>query len=86
MSTGKMGKYFKNYLPGHYWEMYKETYSDGNYENMWDSIFVTCNLFRALTKDVAQSLSYTYPADDDKNMTKYLEHVRRLPADAKEIY
>lgn len=86
VSTGKMGKYFKNYLPGHYWEMYKETYSDGNYENMWDSIFVTCNLFRALAKDVAQSLSYTYPADDDKNMTKYLEHVRRLPADAKEIY
>lgn len=32
VSTGKMGKYFKNYLPKSYWEMYLETYSDGNHE------------------------------------------------------
>lgn len=86
VSTGKMGKYFKNDLSEHYWEMYKETYSDGNYENMWDSIFVACDLFRVLAKDVAQSLSYTYLNEDDKNMMNYLKRVRRLPVNAKEIY
>jgi len=86
VSTGKMGKYFKKYLPESYWEMYQATYSDGSYENIWDSVFITCELFRALAKDVAESLSYTYPADEDKNMIEYLQYVRKLPADAKEIY
>lgn len=35
ISTGKMGKYFKVYLPEHYWKLYKETYSDSDDENMW---------------------------------------------------
>lgn len=86
ISTGKMGKYFKKYLPEPYWEKYKETYSDGNYENMWNSLFVTCDLFRTLAKDIAQKLKYTYPVNDDTNMTEYLKSVRELPADAKEIY
>ncbi|MBD1380286.1 aminoglycoside 6-adenylyltransferase [Metabacillus arenae] len=86
VSTGKMGKYFKKFLSESYWEMYQETYSDGSYENMWDSVFVTCELFRTLARDVADSLSYIYTVDDDKNMTEYLQHVRKLPSDAKEIY
>lgn len=86
VSTGKMGKYFKNFLPEKYWTMYEKTYSDSNYERFWDSIFITCELFRTLAKEVADGLSYTYPIDDDKNMTNYLEHVRNLPRDAKEIF
>jgi aminoglycoside 6-adenylyltransferase len=86
VSTGKMGKYFKKYLPVSYWEMYKETYSNGNYDNVWDSIFVTCELFRTLAKDVAGYSLFTYPVDDDANMTEYLNHVRKLPFDAKEIF
>jgi aminoglycoside 6-adenylyltransferase len=85
VSTGKMGKYFKNYLPQTYWEMYKETYSGSDYNQFWDSIFVTCELFRALSKDVAGSLDFTYPYRDDENMTKYLMHVRNLPRNAKVI-
>jgi aminoglycoside 6-adenylyltransferase len=58
--------------------MYQKTYSDGDYEHMWDSIFVACDLFRVLAKDVSNSLSYTYPADDERNMMKYLQHVRKI--------
>lgn len=83
VSTGKMGKYFKKYLPEPYWEMYKRTYSDGNYENVWESIFVACELFRTLAKSVAEYSMFTYPMDDDTNMTKYLKHVRELPNDTK---
>lgn len=85
VSTGKMGKYFKTYLPESYWELYKQTYSDGNYENMWNAIFVTCKLFRTLAQDVAEYGSFAYPVEDDANMMEYLERVRSLPADAKEI-
>jgi aminoglycoside 6-adenylyltransferase len=86
VSTGKMGKYFKNYLPPSYWEMYKGTYSDSDYSHFWNSIFVTCELFRILSKDVAESLDFTYPYKDDENMTKYLIHIKNLSSDAKEIF
>lgn len=86
ISAGKMGKYFKNYLSATYWEMYEKTYSDYNYDNLWDSVFVTCDLFRTLAVEVASNLSFVYPSNDDKNMTDYLIHVRNLPSDAKEIF
>lgn len=86
VSTGKMGKYFKRYLPGTYWEMYRQTYSDGGYDHVWNSIFAACELFRILAKDVAGYLSFTYQVDDDTNMTEYLKHVKELPSDAKEIF
>lgn len=86
VSTGKMGKYFKKYLPESYWGMYKGTYSNSDYDDLWDSIFVTCELFRVLSKDVAEYFSFTYPVEDDVNMMQYLKHVRNLPVDAKEIY
>jgi aminoglycoside 6-adenylyltransferase len=86
VSTGKMGKYFKKHLPEPYWEMYKGTYSDSNYDNVWDAIFIACELFRVLANNVAEYFKYTYPVDDDTNMTEYLKHVSKLPVDAKEIY
>ncbi len=86
VSAGKMGKYFKRYLPESYWVMYEQTYSDGNQETMWNSIFVTCELFRTLAEEVAEYFSFTYPIQDDKNMTEYLKHVRELPVDAKGIF
>jgi aminoglycoside 6-adenylyltransferase len=86
ISTGKMGKYFKRYLPDSCWEMYQGTYSNGNYKDFWDSVFIACELFRILAKDLADNLMYTYPADEDTKMTEYLRHVKELPVDAKEIY
>ncbi|MCZ0703038.1 aminoglycoside 6-adenylyltransferase [Natronobacillus azotifigens] len=85
VSVGKMGKYFKQYLTESYWKMYEKTYSDHEYDNFWNSIFVTCELFRSLAEDVAKDLWFTYPIVEDTNMTKYLKSVRNLPSDAQEI-
>lgn len=85
ISTGKLGKYFKNDLPEPYWELYKKTYADSDYEHMWDALFVTCELFRRLALDVADFFGFTYPAKDDASMMEYLNCVRSLPSDAKEI-
>ncbi|MED1203311.1 aminoglycoside 6-adenylyltransferase [Heyndrickxia acidicola] len=86
VSAGKMGKYFKKYLPEPYWELYEHTYSDHHYDHFWDAIFAACDLFRAAGKDVAEHLQYAYPAEDDSNMTAYLKHVKKLPADARDIF
>ncbi|WP_044022712.1 aminoglycoside 6-adenylyltransferase [Bacillus sp. SG-1] len=86
VSPGKLGKYYKNFLPESYWKMYRDTYADWNYENMWDALFTAGNLFRILAKEVADTLSFTYPYDDDKNMSNYLQQVRTLPPEAEGIY
>lgn len=86
ISSGKLSKYFKKYLPQEYWEMYEKTYSDSNIDNVWDSIFITCELFRILSQDVANHFSYTYPMEDDINMTKYIKQVRSLPKDASSVF
>lgn len=86
VSTGKMGKYFKRFLPEPYWDLYKGTYSDGNYENIWSSLFIACELFRLLAKDLGKKLMYTYPVAEDRKMTAYLKRVKELPADAREIF
>lgn len=86
VSPGKSGKYFKNYLPEKYWNMYKKSYTDANNENMWESVFITCDLFRMLAQEVADQLNFTYPMEDDLNMTKYLKQVRNLPKDANNIF
>ncbi len=86
ISVGKMGKYFKKHLPEEYWEMYKKSYGDDNYDTFWNAIFVTCELFRCLGKDVARTLGFTYHLTEDRNMMSYLTHVKHLPSDAKNIY
>ncbi len=86
VSTGKMGKYFKIYLPASYWELYKETYCDSDNYSFWESIFKTCKLFHMLAQDVADHVSFTYLIDEEHNMMKYLRAVRNLPKDAQKIF
>lgn len=83
ISTGKMGKYFKKFLEKDLWDMYYKTYSDGNYEHFWESIFISCELFRVLGSRTAEKLQYTYNNEEDKNMTGYLEWVKKLPGNTK---
>lgn len=68
ISTGKLGKYYKTYLPASYWEIYKRTYSGADYDDFWNSMSITCELFRALSKEVAEQFSFTYSEEDDRNM------------------
>lgn len=86
VSAGKMGKYFKRYLPPDVWKQYEGTFADGSHEHFWQAIFTACALFRELAVDVAASCSFAYPHRDDANMTAYLERVRHLPPDATAIH
>lgn len=86
VSTGKMGKYFKQYLPEEYWHMYEKTYADYEYEHCWESVFFTCDLFRTMAKEIAAQLGFTYPEADDRNMMTYLNQIRKLPHNAEKIF
>jgi aminoglycoside 6-adenylyltransferase len=85
-NPGKMGKYFKNHLEPELWQQLIKTYSGLEQQDIWRSLFVMCDLFRAVSNQVAEHFDYKYPSEDDKKITAHLHHVKALPKDAKTIY
>jgi len=77
VSAGKMGKYFEKYLDGDIWLKYVSTFPIGNYEEIWLSLLAMCGLFRQLAIEIASAYSYDYPHKDDRQMTEYLNHLRK---------
>lgn len=83
VSVGMQGKYYKKYLPPELYQMYARTYSDSNYDNLWDAIFIACRLFRTVAQPVADALGFTYNLEEDTNMLAYLSRMRAV-SNAKE--
>jgi aminoglycoside 6-adenylyltransferase len=86
ISSGKYGKYFKEYLEPELWDMYVKSYSDSNYENLWEALFIAGDLFRVMAQKVSEHFGFEYPYGDDERVTAHLKHVKDLPRDAVEIY
>lgn len=84
VSVGMQGKYYKKYLPADLYEMYAKTYSDSKYNNLWSSVFTSCQLFRTIAKPVADYLGFTYNLDEDINMMEYLNYMRASSIKPKE--
>jgi aminoglycoside 6-adenylyltransferase len=85
-NPGKMGKYYQRYLEPDLWALLLDTYSDARYERTWDALLTMGQLFRRLALPLAEQYGFEYPHGDDARVTAHLEHVRRLPRDATEIY
>ena len=81
-----MGKYFKEGLEPEIWAQLEKTYADAQPEHIWDSLFVMGDLFRQTARYVANHFGFIYPEQDDKHVTAFLHHVRKLPRDARTIY
>ncbi len=86
VSAGKSGKYMKRYLPEKIRGRYLATYSRADIKEIWESVFTMCGLFHETAAEFGQKLNFVYDYKEAENSLKYLEHVRYLPADAKEIY
>ncbi|MFE6137207.1 aminoglycoside 6-adenylyltransferase [Bacillus sp. NPDC057893] len=86
VNAGKFGKHFEQYVEKDVWEQFKRTFSNAEYENIWDSFFVMGDLFRKVANEIANTYEYQYPQDADDKVSSYLKHVRKLPKDSKVIY
>ncbi len=78
VNPGKLGKWFKRYLSHDLYELLKKTYSGDDYDEIWDSIFASCQLMRIVGQQVAHNLGFQYPISDDEMTVKYLEAVRNI--------
>jgi len=81
-SMGKQGKFLKEILESSDWKMLENTYSDSNFENIWDALFSMGNLFRKTAVVVGDFFGFVYPDQEDQNVTEFLYTVRALPEDA----
>ncbi|MEH7306851.1 aminoglycoside 6-adenylyltransferase [Neobacillus drentensis] len=86
ISVGKCGKYLEGFLSEQSWQELLSTYAKGSYEDVWGALFTMAHLFRTTAMDVAESLNFEYPYEEDKRVTAYLKHIETLSPNANEIY
>ncbi len=85
-TPGGYGKHFQKYLEPELWDLLLKTYSDAEYDHMWEALEAMGCLFRKLALPVAEHFGYPYPQGDDDRVSAHLRHVRSLPRDAKAIH
>ena len=85
VNVGKCGRWNNKYLPQSLFNEFKATYSGASYEQIWTALFNAGKLIRKVGTEVAHELSYTYPLQDDINVTEYIRKVKGLKKDATEF-
>jgi len=86
VSTGKSSKYMYRWLSNDTWNTFLKTYPKGEIEEIWNSVFIMCDLFNEIAKEVAEKMNVRYNETEAENSLGFLRHVSQLPADAREIY
>ncbi len=86
ISVGKSGKYMDRWLDKEKWESLLKTYPSGAIKDIWDAVFLMCNLFDYTAQEVSRIMNIDYNKIEANNSMKFLKDVSVLPKDAKEIY
>ncbi|WP_207656853.1 aminoglycoside 6-adenylyltransferase [Clostridium sp. chh4-2] len=86
VGTGKKDKYIRSYLTHEEWISLKKTYPDLKTDNIWNALFCMCTIFREKAQALANVCGYEYPLEEDHHVLNYIEHIRKLPRDAGEIF
>lgn len=84
-SVGKSAKYMNRWLSETEWEKYLSTYFNCNREEAWNAVLGMCDLFEETALFVSDKLGVEYNQEEGKRARAFLEYVRDLPEDAKEI-
>lgn len=85
-SVGRSGKYMNRYLSPEIWQRFLHTYPGAEIEHIWESTMTMCALFDEIASEVAEKMQFHYNRAEAQASLRFLQHVRFLPKDAKEIY
>jgi len=86
VSVGKSGKYMFKWLSAQEWNAYLETYPAGTADAIWIATEQMCRLFEDTAIWTGRQLGYVYDLKEGRNCQEFLQHVKALPKDAREIY
>jgi len=76
LSVGKDCKYIKHYLPPDLYAMYAATYAGSDYNELWASIYVMCDLFHILAIRVAEHFGFIYRQEEENGIRIYMDMVK----------
>lgn len=76
VSAGKNGKYFKKFLPEDTYLRFTKTYSDAEYEHMWEAAFEMLYLFNDVAKAVVERMNFFYDEDEAVGIELYMKMVK----------
>ncbi len=86
VSIGKSGKYMYRWLKESEWNAFLKTYPSGVVKDIWESVFIMCDLFNDIAKEVSFIMNVKYNEVEANNSLKFLKDVFVLPKDAEKIY
>jgi aminoglycoside 6-adenylyltransferase len=86
VSPGKSGKYMYKWLEKEKWNTFLKTYPSGKVKDIWESVFIMCDLFNDIAKAISLNMNVKYNEVEANNSLKFLKDVYLLPKDAKQIY
>ncbi|WP_166703040.1 aminoglycoside 6-adenylyltransferase [Bacillus albus] len=72
LSVGKNSKYLERYVNKDIWERLLKTYPNGEYKQVWNSLFEMIRLFEQVAIEVADILEYQYPYEEANKVKDYL--------------
>jgi aminoglycoside 6-adenylyltransferase len=76
LSVGKSDKFLQKYVSGATWDTLLTTYNMGSYEQMWEALYTSFELFRETAHFVSETFNYNYP-DYDEKVSGYIEKIRQ---------
>jgi len=86
VSVGKSSKYMYKWLEADTWKSFLKTYPSGVVKDIWESVFIMCDLFDSTAKHLSSNMNAKYNEIEANNSLKFLKDIYLLPKDAKEIY
>ncbi|MCR5595396.1 MAG: aminoglycoside 6-adenylyltransferase [Lachnospiraceae bacterium] len=77
VSTGACSKYLKKYLSEEEMTRFMGIFASGEYEDMWNKLFLMYDFFEELAVYVAKKLDFKYDPEEARNVREFME-ARRL--------
>lgn len=86
VNIGKSAKYMSQYLSEEIYSRYLQTYPTADISGIWEAVDGMCGLFDRLAVEISEKLNFPYNLTEARNSRDYLNHIRKLPADANKIF
>ena len=78
VTTGGNSKYLKNYLSDEEMKRFTGMFANGDYEDMWEKLFLMYDYFEELTLYVAEKLGFTTDMEESRNVREFMQKRRAL--------
>jgi aminoglycoside 6-adenylyltransferase len=86
LKPGAYGRFLKKRLPPEMWAELETTYVGADPAENWEALFHTIDLYRRIAFRVGEALGYDYPFGLHHRVVEYLQKVRALGRDARQLF